>query len=334
MIGYFVDRVRERCKRNYTDKFCSICCFEYGNAFIDDLIANPFDDLLNSSNHPPQHQTRSFKLNGDLPPIPFISNLDFDNNFPQTSQFLCCTRYEGPHDTFQCQQLILYEPKPCYNQRFDDTFPQNLLYFQQQILCYENYGGPHETFQCQPINQNFYNFNSFVFDQIHPSYYYVMHQPPKESIKEFEKQLKTAVISALEGVIQPLQEISLQEMEDLKQQYLDEMKSLINIKDYRNEKIDIEIKINELKKNFNGINKKKKLQQLEQVANLGTYPSQHFNSFCYDDDDDEEFSIPMSEIYKSSLTVITTSPPVLPTKDLEDSLIMGNEELSTIPEKK
>ncbi|GKC09873.1 hypothetical protein Tco_1001483, partial [Tanacetum coccineum] len=103
-------------------------------------------------------------------------------------------------------------------------------------------------------------------------------------------------------------------MEDLKQQYLDEMKSLINeiqIKDYRNEKIDVEIKINELKENFNGmsieINKKKKLQQLEQIANLSTYPSQHFNSFCDDDDDDddEEFSIPTSEIYKSFLTAIT-----------------------------
>ncbi|GJU78317.1 hypothetical protein Tco_1275387 [Tanacetum coccineum] len=73
---------------------------------------------------------------------------------------------------------------------------------------------------------------------------------------------------------------------------------LRTIKDYRNEKIDIgfrreyEIKINEFKENFNGmsieINKKKKLQQLEQVANLSTYPSQHFNSFCYDDDDDED----------------------------------------------
>nr|GEV50664.1 hypothetical protein [Tanacetum cinerariifolium] len=39
------------------------------------------------------------------------------------------------------------------------------------------------------------------------------------------------------------------------------------------------------------INKKKKLQQLEQVANLSTYPSQHFNSFCYDDDDDEDYTI-------------------------------------------
>ncbi|GJV14829.1 hypothetical protein Tco_1360152 [Tanacetum coccineum] len=66
-------------------------------------------------------------------------------------------------------------------------------------------------------------------------------------------------------------------MRNLKQQYLDEMKTLINGKDYRNGKIDIEIKINELKENFNGmsieINKKKQLQQLEQVANLNTYPS-------------------------------------------------------------
>ncbi|GJY94440.1 hypothetical protein Tco_0510801 [Tanacetum coccineum] len=62
--------------------------------------------------------------------------------------------------------------------------------------------------------------------------------------------------------------MSIQDMEDLKQQYLDEMKTLINGKDYRNGKIDIEIKINELKENFNGmsieINKKKQLQQLEQ----------------------------------------------------------------------
>ncbi|GKF58352.1 hypothetical protein Tco_0171889, partial [Tanacetum coccineum] len=46
--------------------------------------------------------------------------------------------------------------------------------------------------------------------------------------------------------------MSIQDMEDLKQQYLDEMKSLINeflIKDYRDEKINI--MINERKENFN-----------------------------------------------------------------------------------
>ncbi|GJY48501.1 hypothetical protein Tco_0438457 [Tanacetum coccineum] len=146
----------------------------------------------------------------------------------------------------------------------------------------------------------------------------------------------------------PLQEMSIQEMEDLKQHYLDEMLSLSNdlqIKDYRNEKIDIRFRrkcesmIDELKGKFNGmsikINKKKELQHLEQVANLSTYPSQRFKSFCYDDDDDydyKESTIPLNEI-------ISQIPPsiaitlVLPTLEPEDSLIIRNEELSTILEK-
>ncbi|GJX14923.1 hypothetical protein Tco_0206681 [Tanacetum coccineum] len=75
-----------------------------------------------------------------------------------------------------------------------------------------------------------------------------------------------------------LQEMSIQDMEDLKQHYLDEMLSSSNdlqIKDYRNEKIDIHFRrecesiIDELKGKFNGmsieINKKKELQHLEQV---------------------------------------------------------------------
>nr|GEZ20959.1 hypothetical protein [Tanacetum cinerariifolium] len=84
--------------------------------------------------------------------------------------------------------------------------------------------------------------------------------------------------------------MSIQEMEDLKQQYLDEMKRLIN-SEYRDE-----IKIDELKGNFNSmsieINKKEKLQQLGHVANLSTYPSKRFNSFCYDDDDEDYTAIP------------------------------------------
>nr|GEX91850.1 hypothetical protein [Tanacetum cinerariifolium] len=103
-------------------------------------------------------------------------------------------------------------------------------------------------------------------------------------------------------------------MEDLKQQYLDEMKRLIN-SEYRDE-----IKIDELKDNFNRmsieINKKEKLQQVEQVANLSTYPSKRFNSFCYDDDDDDE-----------DYTVVIT-----PDFSITDSLIMENEHLDTISE--
>nr|GFC48833.1 hypothetical protein [Tanacetum cinerariifolium] len=76
----------------------------------------------------------------------------------------------------------------------------------------------------------------------------------------------------------------------LKQQYLDEMKRLSN-SEYRDE-----IKIAELKENFNGmsieIRKQERLLQLEQWANLSTHPSKRFNSFCYDDnDDDEDYTI-------------------------------------------
>nr|GEY88071.1 hypothetical protein [Tanacetum cinerariifolium] len=104
-------------------------------------------------------------------------------------------------------------------------------------------------------------------------------------------------------------------MEDLKQQYLDEMKRLIN-SEYRDE-----IKIYDLKENFNSmsikINKKEKLQQLEQVANLSTYPSKRFNSFCFDDDDDEDFTIAVT--------------PSLSTEEPDNSLSMGDEHLDTIP---
>nr|GEV82074.1 hypothetical protein [Tanacetum cinerariifolium] len=142
------------------------------------------------------------------------------------------------------------------------------------------------------MNQNSYNSNSPGFDQPQPPQSPVIHQPP--------------------------QEISILEMEDLKQHYLDEMKRLIN-SEYRDE-----INIAELKQNFNGmsieINKKEKLQQLEQWANLSTYPSKHFNSFCYDDDDDDD---------EKDFTIAVT--PSLSIEEPDNSLSMGDEHLDTIP---
>nr|GEZ25569.1 hypothetical protein [Tanacetum cinerariifolium] len=102
------------------------------------------------------------------------------------------------------------------------------------------------------MNQNFYNSNSVGFDQSEPPQSPVIHQPPHE--------------------------MSIQEMEDLKQQYLDEMKQL--------------------------------------VANLSTYPLKRFNSFCYDDDDDEDYTIAVT--------------PSLSTEEPDNSLIMGDEHLDTI----
>ncbi|GJX98678.1 hypothetical protein Tco_0355697 [Tanacetum coccineum] len=184
-------------------------------------------------------------------------------------------------------------------------------------------GVPHEDYQCQPWHENYSELNP-----CNDSNSYGFDQPPQNPIDQ-----------------SPLQEMSIQDMEDLKQHYLDEMLSLSNqiqIKDYRNEKIDIHFRrecesmIDEIKGKFNGmsieINKKKELQHLEQVANLSTYPSQRFKSFCYDDYDYEESTIPLNEIL-SQIPLSIAIIPVLPTLELEDSLIMGNEELSTILEK-
>nr|GEZ18969.1 hypothetical protein [Tanacetum cinerariifolium] len=152
-------------------------------------------------------------------------------------------------------------------------------------------GGPHMNYQCQPMNQDSYNSNSLGFDQPQPSQSSIIHQPP--------------------------QELSISEMEDLKQQYLDELKHLSNL-EYRDE-----IKIVELTKNFNGmsieIRKKEKLLQQEQWAYLSTHPSKRLHSFCFDDDEEDYTS------------VITPDEPVLSTEEPNNSLSMGDEHLDTIP---
>ncbi|GJV53901.1 hypothetical protein Tco_1449642 [Tanacetum coccineum] len=71
------------------------------------------------------------------------------------------------------------------------------------------------------------------------------------------------------------------------------------------------------------------------AANLSTHtpePSRCFNFIYNDDDNDEESTIPLNKII-SQLPPSIAITTVLPTMEPEDSLIMGNEELSTIPEK-
>ncbi|GKB60488.1 reverse transcriptase domain-containing protein [Tanacetum coccineum] len=79
-----------------------------------------------------------------------------------------------------------------------------------------------------------------------------------------------------------------------------------------------------------------KLNQQEQASNVSTHtpePSRRFN-FIYDDDDDdgEESTIPLNEI-TSQIPPSIAITPVLSTMEPEDSLIMRDENLSTIPEK-
>nr|GEY45046.1 reverse transcriptase domain-containing protein [Tanacetum cinerariifolium] len=101
-------------------------------------------------------------------------------------------------------------------------------------------------------------------------------------------------------------------------QYLDELKRLSNL-EYRDE-----VKIAELTENFNGmsieIQKKEKLLQQEQWAYLSTHPSKHLTSFCYDDDDNDDYT-----------SAITPDELVLSTEEPDNSLSMGDEHLDTIP---
>ncbi|GJX94473.1 hypothetical protein Tco_0349059 [Tanacetum coccineum] len=307
----------------------------------------------------------------DPNPFPYDNTPHFYDQHPQPQYetYSCelCGNYS--HSGYDCPPRfpLVYEQEPSYNQNYSDNYyPQNSPSFPQQYLCCESCGGPHESFQCQPMNQNYfepnpiYNSSYSGFDQ-HPQYS-INHQEDLnqqrisdvhngwDKIDELQNELLQMIQSLCEKFLQqnqaasidqsPLQEMSLLEMEDLKQHYLDEMLSLSNdlgIKDYRNEKIDIcfrrecENMIDELKGKFNGmsikINKKKELQQLEQAAKLSTRRLNYFY-----DDDDEESSIPWREII-SELPSSIAITPALPTLEPEDSLIMGDEHLSTIPKK-
>ncbi|GKE72449.1 hypothetical protein Tco_1534490, partial [Tanacetum coccineum] len=243
---------------------------------------------------------------------------------PQYEIYSCELCGNDSHHGYDCPPRfpLVYEQEPSYNQNFSDNYyPQNSPSFPQQYPNCENCGGPHESFQCQPMNQNYFELNSSGFDQ--PPQYSINHQP--SSIQENLNQQKMYEIlqmiqSFCEKLLQqkqaasidrsPLQEMSIQDMEDLKQHYLDEMLSLSNdlqIKDYRNEKIDIHFR--------------------RECESMLMSLKRRFNSFY--DDDDEESSIPLRDII-SELPLSVAITPDLP---ITDSLIMGDEELSTIPEK-
>ncbi|GKA89047.1 hypothetical protein Tco_0810859 [Tanacetum coccineum] len=120
--------------------------------------------------------------------------------------------------------------------------------------------------------------------------------------EEFRKRQPAANIDQL-----PPQEMSIQDMKDLKQQR------------------ECEIKIDELKQNFNGMSieirkKEKELLQQEQTAYVRT--SQWFN---FIDDDDDEYSFATQEYLKKFSSAITPNLPKL------DSLIMEDKHLDTIP---
>ncbi|GKA87172.1 hypothetical protein Tco_0808883 [Tanacetum coccineum] len=139
-----------------------------------------------------------------------------------------------------------------------------------------------------------------------------MHQPPEESVKEFEKQLKTVVISALEGVIQPPQETKTPK--DLTLAW----EKFFEIQHAQPE--DIQELLHKLLKDLQIIR--------EELTEYINSPSWNRHAF-YDDDDDDEYTIQYKEYLENSSNAIA---PVLPIEEPNNSLSMGDGHLSTISE--
>ncbi|GJZ53289.1 hypothetical protein Tco_0608174 [Tanacetum coccineum] len=99
----------ERCRRNYTDEVCALCCYEVEKSFVNDSNPSSFIDSPNIFNPPPQLQTYSCE---------FCGNND--------------------HYGYDCppQVPFIYNPDPCYNQDFDNDFPQNLQIISEELVEY------------------------------------------------------------------------------------------------------------------------------------------------------------------------------------------------------
>nr|GFB17382.1 hypothetical protein [Tanacetum cinerariifolium] len=120
-----------------------------------------------------------------------------------------------------------------------------------------------------------------------------MHQPPEESVKEFEEQLKTAVITALEGLIQPPQETSgeiLQARENLHAFREEDIQVLLHLLE------DLQIIRKELAEYIN---------------------SSSWNCHAFYVNDDDEYSIQYREYLENSSKEIT---PDFPTEEPDNSL--------------
>ncbi|GKA11708.1 hypothetical protein Tco_0691254 [Tanacetum coccineum] len=299
-----------RCGSGLSKGLCLICASRYGN--------NPNPNSLNDSPNISENVSQS-------PPLIdhhccYGCGDSLDGIFCQRCTCESCGN--GAHYGYNCPPKVptISNPEPCHNQNVDE-FPQTLPSFHP--TCYSGDGSSF-TYDSTPNfvddSRNIFNPTSqppmysceFCGNDAHygydcPPQYSVIHQPPHEkTIGELLAEERAANIDQ-----SPPQEMSIQEMEDLKQHYLDEMKN---------------------KQNFNGMSieirkKEKELLQQEQAAYVRT--SQRFNFIYYDDDDDEESSIPLSDVI-SELPPCVAITPVVSTEEPDNFLSMGDEHLDTI----
>nr|GEZ83272.1 hypothetical protein [Tanacetum cinerariifolium] len=263
----------------YSDKEISVPCVSKPN-FV--------DESSNIFNPPPQPPIYSCEFCGSnaqyghycTPQISFINpklGYSQDFNFPQDihdfqQQYLCYDQCGGPHETFQCQQVIFYEP------------------------CCENCGGPHKNFQCQPLNPNFYYSDSSGFDQTQTPQFPVIHLPPRETSIEILHDQEN-VINSVQTFLRKFNRYSFFETPKVLLLAWDrvfKIKDALGTKQYKPE--DTQELFRELSIDVQNIH--------EELAEYINTPGWNRPAF-YDDDDDDDMD------YTIAITpVLSTEEPV------------------------
>ncbi|GJS58926.1 hypothetical protein Tco_0653710 [Tanacetum coccineum] len=163
------------------------------------------------------------------------------------------------------------------------------------------------------MNQNFYNSNSFGFDQLQPPQYPVIHNPPQETSVEI-LQAKEDLMKLIETFLKKFNRIYFGETPKV---LLLAWEKFFEIQHAKPE--DIQELLHKLLKDLQIIS--------EELSEFINCPSCNRPTFY--DDDDEEYTIQYREYLENSSKAIA---PDLPTKEPEYSLSMGDKHLDTIPE--
>ncbi|GJV86595.1 hypothetical protein Tco_1530533 [Tanacetum coccineum] len=223
--------------------------------------------------------------------------------------------WNDAHHGYDCSPQVpfVYNQDPCFDQNFDTNFPLTSQSFPQQCLCCENCGGSHATFQCQPMNQDFYLSG---FDQYQPPQSSNIHPHPQETSKEI-LQAREDLMGAIQAFLKEYDYIPPNEQCMallLAEERFGEIKDALMDKQYQQE--DIQELMSKLHKDVQNIS--------EEFSEYINCPSWNRPLFYFNNNDDE-------------YTVIWRRPkaitPDAPSEEPEDPLIMGEEELSTIPKK-
>ncbi|GJW11229.1 hypothetical protein Tco_1577056 [Tanacetum coccineum] len=333
--------------------FCQRCiCKSYGKGAHYGYNCPPKDPII--SKPEPCNQTIN-EIPQTLPSLdpscyslPHVSKPNFVDNSPnfsypppqpQFETYSCELCGNDSHYGYDCPSRVplVYEPEPCYNQNFSDNYyPQNSPSFSQQYLCCAYCGGPHYDYQCQPINETYYepnpSYDSSGFDQPQPPQDFVDHQRFLQALDKIQEELEEIKRDRRKKI----EDMSIEEMRHEQQLVDRKIKEIMNdlgYKRFRGEEIDeeyerdCEIRIRKLKQDFNewGSKVRKKEQAYEEEKYSAA--RRYMLSITCDDEDD---SIPLGDIIARYSTSKAITPD-LPIEESENSLIMGDEPLSTIP---